>query len=869
MRKSFALAAFLFAASLSGQTQHQLDSLETRLALAQPDSQRAATLSVLTNSYIQRGNTEKAVRFSALALDLTARYSPKNWSDSVSFCKKKAIAQLVQGYVLVHMGKHVESLPFFQNALRCYEFTGNTAGMAKALLNMGTADGYLGDQRSALAHYRESEKLFEKANNADGALTASVNIASMLGTLGNWAEMRQLNLKNLGQAEKLGNWPSFATICSNLMEDYSAIPDSLDRALWFGQLALKGLEKKKNSMAETDVWRYISIVQCRKGNHAAADSAAQKSLALATERDDQLAMREAYLCLAESAIERAKKAASAAEKDSLYLRAYAFHKKEIACNDSVFNAEKTRQLAEYRVQFETERKEHEIARLGAEAKAREFEALQKNLELRQQKIQAERSRERAELLSKTNENIALELEINAARLASQQAESGKKQGEIELLQSKNAQQALEAENERHLRWGLVAGLAALAVFSFLVFRLLRLRTAAKRKIEQQQAEIELQNRSLEEANRYKSIFLSNMSHEIRTPLNTITGMADLLADTPLDGRQREFTTVLKNASENLLVVINEILDFSKIEAGKIELRPAPMDLRALLERQVNLLKINAEQKKVSLDLACSADLPRGIVADSGRLNQVLLNLLGNAVKFTEKGSIRLSAMVRERLADGRLLLEFSVKDSGVGIAVGEVGQVFESFKQAGSDTHLLHSGTGLGLAIAKQLVELQGGRIWAESELGRGSTFSFTLPVEEAQLVENQPKAEPKARPAGLRILLVEDNQFNQLLAVELFKKLVDGPLVTIAANGQQAVDRAAAEPFDLIFMDIKMPVMDGLSATRAIRQAGLPAPIIALTANATTEERDRCLAAGMDDYLSKPISVHLLEEKITRFGHA
>jgi CheY-like chemotaxis protein len=239
-------------------------------------------------------------------------------------------------------------------------------------------------------------------------------------------------------------------------------------------------------------------------------------------------------------------------------------------------------------------------------------------------------------------------------------------------------------------------------------------------------------------------------------------------------------------------------------------------------------------------------------------------MLSNAVKFTEKGRVSLSAEVLGNASEQRQNLLFSVSDTGIGIRPEQLAYVFEPFVQAGENSHLQQSGTGLGLAIAKQLVELQGGKINVSSVLGQGSVFTFSLPVQVTDAVKIEDKVQTGARLAQLDILLVEDNQFNQMLATELLQKLIDAPNIRIAVNGQEAVEAAASGQYDLILMDVKMPVMDGFTATKTIRETGNKTPIIALTANATSEEREKCLASGMDDYVSKPISIGQLEEKIS-----
>ncbi len=852
--------AFLFC-----QKNPVADSLERVLLLPQPDSAQVLVLTKLAAIY-SRFDMRRAEEKLEKATRLTEFYSNR-WADSLSFFRHRAAAVYTHGNLLYRQGKYAESQPFYFEALKFFEKTGDELGIGKASNSIGTAFYYFSDFEKALEYDRRAEKIFEKIGFLNGLLTAQSNIASALEGQGKTWEANQKQLEIAEHAEKNGLWDVAGGNYLNILGNYVENVDSLEKSLFYAQKAEKMLEKTNDMLNKGLLFGRFAIIYYLKKDFEKSEKYGQEALEIGFEIKNKLVISMAYNNLAVLFLEKAKQSKSPVEKDSFFLKAFDFNQKERVFNDSIFNSEKSQQLAEAQVNYETEKKEREISQLTAAAKNREIENLQNEVELRQQKINAERAREQALILEKSNENIALELEVNAGRLREQQVFSAQKQKDIELLQLKNAQQQAEADREKQLRFGLILGILGLAVFSFLMWWLFRQRVLANRKIQNQQAEIQIQNQKLAEANRYKSIFLSNMSHEIRTPLNTIIGMSGLLAETRLEPKQKEFAEIVKNASENLLSIINEILDFSKIEAGKIEIHPQNFDLHELLARQFNLIKLNAEQKRLVLRLDLAPDLPKNVLADPARLNQILLNLLGNAVKFTEKGSILLHAHVRETLADGRKMLQFSVSDTGIGIAPGELPQIFEAFKQVGETTHLRHGGTGLGLAIAKNLVEIQGGEIWVESKTSVGTNFSFTLPVEIAESLAPQFSKPPQlSKPSKLKILLVEDNHFNQLLAVELIQKLVIEPKITIAENGLEAQKQAAAAQFDLIFMDVKMPIMDGFAATAALRKSEILTPIIALTANATAEEKENCLAAGMDDYISKPISIQILEEKIRRW---
>ena len=359
------------------------------------------------------------------------------------------------------------------------------------------------------------------------------------------------------------------------------------------------------------------------------------------------------------------------------------------------------------------------------------------------------------------------------------------------------------------------------------------------------------------ASRAKSSFLANMSHEIRTPMNGIMGMTSLLLRSATDQKQIDRLKTIDAASHHLMDVLNNVLDMAKIEAGKMDLDEHEFSPAALLREAQSLLDGEANAKSLRIELETDPALPPGLLGDSLRIKQVLINLAGNAVKFTERGAIRLSVRLKKRDAEG-VLAEFAVADTGIGIAPEDIKRIFQAFEQADNSSTRAHGGTGLGLAISRNLVNLMGGRLEIGSVPGQGSTFSFVLRLKVSTAADPLPEDKPAAGSfslSGVRVLVAEDERVNQEIIRELLS--MEGMQVDLAGNGAQAVNLAARNRYELILMDLHMPVMDGPEASMLIRQMPHHAatPIVALTADAFAGVREKCLQAGMDDHLAKPFS--------------
>ncbi len=370
----------------------------------------------------------------------------------------------------------------------------------------------------------------------------------------------------------------------------------------------------------------------------------------------------------------------------------------------------------------------------------------------------------------------------------------------------------------------------------------------------------------EEITKSKQIFLATMSHEIRTPMNAIVGFTKVMLKTDITEKQREYLNAIKTSGDNLILLINDILDLAKVDTGKMSFEKNPFKLETCISTILFLFDVKIKEVNLKLIKQFDTSIPEVLLGDTVRLQQILLNLLGNAIKFTSKGSITVSVrMIRED--EENATIEFSVADTGIGISEDKIGNIFENFQQANSNTNRLFGGTGLGLSIVKQFVEAQDGKLTVKSKVGEGSTFSFILTFQKtnAQVeTESDGRTEMVDSVKGAKVLVVEDVKLNQLL---IKTALVDlGFEIDIADDGNVAIEKLQKNKYDIVLMDLHMPKMDGFEATEHIRnKMNLQIPIIAVTADVTIEAVEKCKSAGMNDYISKPVDEKLLYEKIVK----
>lgn len=469
--------------------------------------------------------------------------------------------------------------------------------------------------------------------------------------------------------------------------------------------------------------------------------------------------------------------------------------------------------------------------------------------------------------------LNVELRDSLAREENQRAEINFEyqqralQDSLEFVQ-REAIKDLEIKNQRNFSIGVGISLLIVMILAIIIFNRLRI-------TRRQKTEIETQRQRAERSEQYKQQFLANMSHEIRTPMNAINGMTDILLRRDPQDRQRSYLDAIKESSKSLLVILDDILDSAKIEAGKIALETVPFSLINVVENVRTTMNLKSEEKGLLLKTDLEGGIPPTVIGDPTRLRQILLNLTGNAIKFTEKGLVTIHLETQE-IEEGKVMANFCISDTGIGIGEDRLEKIFESFEQAYSDTTRRFGGTGLGLSISKKLTEIQDGKIWVESEKGKGSKFYVSIPFAistqemeasvQAAIAESEHIA---SQLKGIKILLAEDNTFNAIVAQEELEDAIEDAEVVVAENGAIAVAHIAHGDFDIVLMDVQMPVMNGYEATakiRALKDNKANIPIIAMTANVMEDEIERCFAAGMNEFIGKPFEVDELLKKIQSF---
>lgn len=708
-------------------------------------------------------------------------------------------------------GQYTIAIEKYYNSLEIFENLGEKLNFSKSLNNIGNIFNRLKEYNKALEYYEQAFAIKQELNDKRGSANLLNNIGAIYYFEDNFEKANNYFIKSLKIREEIGSKYGIASSLSNIGMIYRKL-NNLNKALEYQTKALE--IKKEIGSKESIASSYTNIggIYQEKKDYPNALNYYTKAYDIVQEIGDKLS--------------EAKNTLAFAKVYALmnnYKKAYDYYNLYHQQYDSLFNSKMSNQIAEMQTKYKTEKKEKEI---------------------QLQKIEIEQKGEK--------------------------------------IKQKNLQRNM-------LFIGLILVLIILIVL-YISFRQKRKSYAflSKQKtdilekneeLKQQKEEILAQAEQLENANteitrnsKLKDLFFASMSHEIRTPINVIVGFTNLLLNAKIPKKQNAYVENIRNSGKSLLVIINDILDFSKIEAGKLEIELVNFNLSELTRNLYSIMLVKANEKKVILNLNIDKKLPDIINGDPVRLNQILTNLIANAIKFTnEGGKISIEAKLIEE-SEAEINIKFSISDTGIGIPENRLNSIFEDYTQADVQTTRKYGGTGLGLSIVKKLLDLQNGEISVQSEVNKGSTFSFNIPYmasNEKLIVKGtkSTKIQLVKKINDVHILLVDDNMMNRILAIDTIHMFNDKILIDEAQNGKVAIKMLQEKKYDLVLMDLLMPEMDGYEATETIRNKLNPPvskiPILGMTANALDEEREKCISIGMNDYITKPFEPDELFEKI------
>ena len=816
---------------------------------ALPDTSRLKTVEIIARDGYRLNNPDSAFYYAKLQYDLAESTGHRKWM---------AASLITQGEVYSMKGKHDTALDYYLRGVTISEEIGDRSQMAAGLNSIGTIYRKKGDIDFCLEYLSKSLKLFKelgeqkktglslinigivyrmkgnldeaieylnrgikisnKIENLEGVASGQNALATINLEQGNYKEALELYTVNILNYEKLGNKIGIAGTRSNIGSVYTR-EGEYQKALENLTVALKGFEELGVKHGVAGISIEIGHVYLKLKNYKPAIEYTSQGLKLYEEMGYQegIVDAESGMSMIYTEIGRHNEAISIGNN-------------ALRLSRESGNILKTKDISKNLV-------------VSYRAKGKYKEALEMN-ELYFQM--------RDSLNSEENQKAIIEIQV--------QADYDKQKAIDDLENEKEvAIETQKTKAQRNISIAIGVVLILISLLAFVIFNRL--------KVTRQQKEIiEEQKKKVEQSEKYKEQFLANMSHEIRTPMHAISGMIKILKRNNHPKTQDVFLNAMRTSSDNLVVILNDVLDLSKIEAGKLEIESIPMNPKLVLENVIQILKYKAEEKGLKLSYTAEDNVPTLIMGDPTRLNQVLINLAGNAIKFTEKGTVNILMEMKK----GQL--QFQVKDTGIGISKNQQEHIFTAFEQAKGSTARQYGGTGLGLSISKQLVELQEGKIWLESKEGAGSSFYITLPLTIAAdnanvdgLISEEKLKAMTDSLQGIRILIAEDNPFNQMIAQDDLTFHIEGIQLKTVENGALAVEKFKTEDFDLILMDVQMPEMNGFEATRKIReiekQEGrkVVIPIIAMTASLLKTEVDSCFKAGMDNYIPKPYSTEEL----------
>ena len=766
-------------------------------------------LNVQGDAYLLKGAPDKA--FDLLSNALTI-------SEKIGNQKLKIITLGNTARVFEDKGEVEKALDYNLQILKLSEGIQDTSGMGKSLSDIGMIYFRKGDLTTGLEYLKQSKKIFEELEDQYNIVKVQSFMANIYMQQGNLDEALKLIHLNQAYFEETGNKTLMSGSLSNLGGIY-AMQGNNKKALEYLERAMVFIEESGNIPYIAGLSQNIGFIYYDEGDLELSLEYLTKSLKLSKE------------------IKNENLIAGATQKIGIILADQGKYKEAIPFgNEALIFYQNIDDVSGISLTSKSLVKSYKAT--GDYKKAFEMNELHFQM--------------RDSLNSKENQKALIELQVQSEY---------EKQKAIDDIENKK-EVAIETQKTKALRnlsiaIGIV--LILISLLAFVIFNRLKV-------TRQQKAIIEEQKKKVEQSEKYKEQFLANMSHEIRTPMHAISGMIKILKRNSHPTTQDVFLNAMQTSSENLVVILNDVLDLSKIEAGKLEIENIPMNPKLVLENVFQILKYKAEEKGLKLSFKVEVNVPKLIMGDPTRLNQILINLAGNAIKFTEKGTVD----ILMEMKNGQL--QTQVKDTGIGISKNQQKNIFTAFEQAKGSTARHYGGTGLGLSISKQLVELQQGIIWLESDEGKGSSFFISLPLSIAEenatvdgLISEEKLKAMTDSLQGIRVLIAEDNPFNQMIAQDDLTFHIKGIQLETVENGALAVEKFKAEDFDLILMDVQMPEMNGFEATKSIREIEKKegrkdtVPIIAMTASLLKTEVDSCFKAGMDNYIPKPYTTEEL----------